>query len=193
MDKRIGSLEVNELLLRRRLKPGPASEAVRGTRPPAWIKVCFEESTDGSAPDALVMTLPTLRSTRPRRPSSGAGKHSRPRVEAKLRPTLLLPTQKADGSPSRTPRSKSLKPGFGHQRPRSRPSTSPDRQRAQDRLALVAPIVVALGHEVIAREIDIDDVGPVTARETRGVQPRAQTQDVAAVSSPPRQPVHDAS
>jgi AmiR/NasT family two-component response regulator len=34
-----------------------------------------------------------------------------------------------------------------------------------DRLALVAPIVVALGHEVIAREIDVVDVGPVTARE----------------------------
>ncbi len=35
----------------------------------------------------------------------------------------------------------------------------------KDRLALVAPIVAALGHEVIAREIDIEDVGPVTARE----------------------------
>jgi AmiR/NasT family two-component response regulator len=35
----------------------------------------------------------------------------------------------------------------------------------QDRLALVAPIVVALGHEVIAREIDVEDVGRVTARE----------------------------
>jgi AmiR/NasT family two-component response regulator len=35
----------------------------------------------------------------------------------------------------------------------------------KDRLALVAPIVVALGREVIAREIDIEDVGPVTARE----------------------------
>ena len=35
----------------------------------------------------------------------------------------------------------------------------------KDRLALVAAIVVALGHEVIAREIDIEDVGPVTARE----------------------------
>ncbi len=35
----------------------------------------------------------------------------------------------------------------------------------KDRLALAAPIVVALGHEVIAREIDISDVGPVTARE----------------------------
>ena len=33
----------------------------------------------------------------------------------------------------------------------------------KDRLALVAPIVVALGHEVIAREIDIADVGPATA------------------------------
>jgi response regulator NasT len=34
-----------------------------------------------------------------------------------------------------------------------------------DRLALVAPIVAALGHEVIAREIDVEDVGVVTARE----------------------------
>ena len=35
----------------------------------------------------------------------------------------------------------------------------------KDRLALVAPIVVALGHEVIAREIEVGDVGAVTARE----------------------------
>ena len=35
----------------------------------------------------------------------------------------------------------------------------------KDRLALVAPVVVALGHEVIAREIEVEDVGPVTARE----------------------------
>src|ERR671916_149284 len=35
----------------------------------------------------------------------------------------------------------------------------------KDRLALVAPIVAGLGHEVIAREIEVDDVGPVTARE----------------------------
>jgi hypothetical protein len=35
----------------------------------------------------------------------------------------------------------------------------------KDRLALVAPIVVALGHEVIAREIDVEDVGAVTTRE----------------------------
>jgi AmiR/NasT family two-component response regulator len=35
----------------------------------------------------------------------------------------------------------------------------------RDRLALVAPIVAALGHEVIAREIDVVDVGHVTARE----------------------------
>jgi AmiR/NasT family two-component response regulator len=33
----------------------------------------------------------------------------------------------------------------------------------KDRLALVAPIVVALGHEVIAREIEVEDVGPLTA------------------------------
>ncbi len=35
----------------------------------------------------------------------------------------------------------------------------------KDRLALVAPIVAALGHEVIAREIDVAEVGQVTARE----------------------------
>jgi response regulator NasT len=35
----------------------------------------------------------------------------------------------------------------------------------KDRLALIAPIVVSLGHEVIAREIDVADVGAVTARE----------------------------
>jgi two-component system, response regulator / RNA-binding antiterminator len=35
----------------------------------------------------------------------------------------------------------------------------------KDRLALVAPIVVALGHEVIARTIEVEDVGAVTARE----------------------------
>ena len=35
----------------------------------------------------------------------------------------------------------------------------------KDRLALVAPIVAALGHEVIASEIDVDDIGAVTARE----------------------------
>ena len=35
----------------------------------------------------------------------------------------------------------------------------------KDRLALVAPIVIALGHEVIAREVEVQDVGAVTARE----------------------------
>jgi AmiR/NasT family two-component response regulator len=35
----------------------------------------------------------------------------------------------------------------------------------KDRLELVVPIVVALGYEVIAREIDVGDVGAVTARE----------------------------
>jgi response regulator NasT len=35
----------------------------------------------------------------------------------------------------------------------------------QDRLALVAPIVAALGHEVIAREVEVADVGVVTAEE----------------------------
>ena len=34
-----------------------------------------------------------------------------------------------------------------------------------DRLELLAQVVVGLGHEVIAREIDVAEVGPVTARE----------------------------
>jgi response regulator NasT len=35
----------------------------------------------------------------------------------------------------------------------------------QDRLALLARVVSGLGHEVIAREIDVEAVGEVTARE----------------------------
>jgi response regulator NasT len=35
----------------------------------------------------------------------------------------------------------------------------------KDRLALVAPTVAALGHEVIAREIEVTNIGAVTARE----------------------------
>ena len=35
----------------------------------------------------------------------------------------------------------------------------------KDGLAVIASIVVALGHEVIAREIEVSDVGAVTARE----------------------------
>ncbi len=35
----------------------------------------------------------------------------------------------------------------------------------KDRLALVAAVVVALGHEVIAREIEVEDVAAVTLRE----------------------------
>jgi AmiR/NasT family two-component response regulator len=35
----------------------------------------------------------------------------------------------------------------------------------KDRLALVAPLVTALGHEVIAREVEVVDVGAVTVRE----------------------------
>jgi AmiR/NasT family two-component response regulator len=35
----------------------------------------------------------------------------------------------------------------------------------KDRLALVAPIVTALGHDVIAREIEVEEVGEMTVRE----------------------------
>ena len=35
----------------------------------------------------------------------------------------------------------------------------------RDRIALIAQIVASLGHEVVASGIEIEDVGPVTARE----------------------------
>ncbi len=35
----------------------------------------------------------------------------------------------------------------------------------KDRLAIIAPAVIGLGHEVIAREIEVDDVAAVTVRE----------------------------
>ena len=44
----------------------------------------------------------------------------------------------------------------------------------KDRLALVAPIVIALGHEVIAREIDVEDVCAVTVRERPAGPDRAR-------------------
>jgi AmiR/NasT family two-component response regulator len=55
--------------------------------------------------------------------------------------------------------------------PASRPRDRSDHLRVlianerKDRLDLVVPIVAALGHEVIAREIEVEDVGAVTARE----------------------------
>ena len=39
----------------------------------------------------------------------------------------------------------------------------------RDRLALLAEVVAGLGHEVIAREIDVEAVGAVTARESPDV------------------------
>src|SRR3954464_14440149 len=35
----------------------------------------------------------------------------------------------------------------------------------RDRLELVVPMVASLGHEVIARSVEVDEVGAVTARE----------------------------
>src|ERR1044072_9360569 len=39
----------------------------------------------------------------------------------------------------------------------------------RDRLELLAQVVSGLGHEVIAREVDVSEVGAVTARERPGV------------------------
>jgi response regulator NasT len=35
----------------------------------------------------------------------------------------------------------------------------------RDRLALLAQVIAGLGHEVIASEVDVKEVGAVTARE----------------------------
>ena len=51
------------------------------------------------------------------------------------------------------------------------PDTEPQHLRVlvanerRDRLELLAQVVIGLGHDVIAREIDVKEVGPVTARE----------------------------
>jgi response regulator NasT len=51
------------------------------------------------------------------------------------------------------------------------PETEPQHLRVlianerRDRLELLAQVVIGLGHDVIAREIDVKDVGPTTARE----------------------------
>ena len=64
----------------------------------------------------------------------------------------------------------------------------------KDRLALVAPVVVALGHEVIAREIEVEDVGAGDrpgaarrrARRARGeLGARARTRSTRSCARPP--------
>jgi AmiR/NasT family two-component response regulator len=53
-------------------------------------------------------------------------------------------------------------PGLAHETEHLRVLIANERK---DRLALVAPILADLGHEVITREIEVADVGAVTARE----------------------------
>ena len=48
--------------------------------------------------------------------------------------------------------------GAGTPQGRDRPSASPDPNERKDRFALVDPIVIALGNEVIAREIKLASV-----------------------------------
>src|SRR5579864_8577223 len=51
------------------------------------------------------------------------------------------------------------------------PETNPQHLRVlianekRERLELLAQVVIGLGHDVIAREIDVNEVGQVTARE----------------------------
>ena len=60
-------------------------------------------------------------------------------------------------------------PVITHNRDRNRPSTSSrlDRGRKAGTADLIAAIVAALGHTVIAQEIEVDDVGAVTAPATK--------------------------
>ena len=61
----------------------------------------------------------------------------------------------------------------------------------RDRLELLANVVIGLGHEVIAREVDVKEVGAVTARivaayhqlvrsQGRPIQPAAPSREIVA-------------
>ena len=111
------------------------------------------ESTDGH-PDTQRCPAPA-ESLKPER-------HTPPRIGAKLISMLLRRLGSATVGAC-------LPPGFticSRHRSRTGPSICAFlANERKDRLALVARIVVALGHELIAREIEVEDVGPVTARE----------------------------
>src|SRR4249919_2163471 len=70
------------------------------------------------------------------------------------------------GAPDRLPN-----PGHWQDTPERMTSQRPEHLRVlianerRDRLELLAQVVAGLGHEVIAREIDVREVGAVTARE----------------------------
>jgi AmiR/NasT family two-component response regulator len=92
-------------------------------------------------------------------------KQSPPRVEAKLTPILHPPHPETKRFPECDARFYTFPVGPFRDDRRTDHLRVLIANERKDRLALVAPIVVALGHEVIAREIDVGDVGPVTARE----------------------------
>ena len=48
----------------------------------------------------------------------------------------------------------------------------------RDRLALVAPIVASLGHEVIAREIEVNDVGRSDRQRAPRRRPRGARREL---------------
>src|SRR3954467_2493291 len=101
-----------------------------------------------------------------RAPCAGRGLepeiHRPPWSEAGRNPTIHLPTAGAQATPT----------GFRLAGPKPLMSYRETEHlrvlianERKDRLALVAPVVIGLGHEVIAREIEVEDVGAVTARE----------------------------
>jgi hypothetical protein len=56
----------------------------------------------------------------------------------------------------------------------------------RDRLALVAPIVAALGHEVTAREIEVEDVGPGSGSCSRAMTGQASSRTIWSIRSSAR-------
>ena len=100
-------------------------------------------------------------------------------ADRELEPENRPPSFRAEANPHHTPGRKAVADGLANRRPKIESEwlgalmnyRDTEHLRVlianerKDRLALVAPIVTALGHEVIAREIEVADVGAVTARE----------------------------
>src|SRR6188472_1428932 len=111
-----------------------------------------------STPVACVLAL-TFEVDTPRRPSAGAGKTRPPRIEAKRTPILHAPPRRSAGVAKRPAHDlDSTRLGVRSERPRDRASARVDRQRAQGSSGSGRADRRRPGHEVIAREIDVEDV-----------------------------------
>src|SRR4051812_43227330 len=133
----------------------------------------FSVMTAMWAPDVGAYGADRLRSYAYTGRVSGAGKNRPPRVEARRTRTVHPGRHRAQAAlRGRFPRVRlgPTGPSLGPTGP-SMSYRETEHLRVlianerKDRLALVAPIVTGLGHEVVAREIDVNEVGPATTRE----------------------------